>query len=237
MFSGTILVDVDGTVAGRNINVLLPLYNEYFHLELTEEQLQSIQTQREFERLEPVQAFRQRMGEERYIFLKQFVCYDPRHIAQARVLSGAVEGVQRLAGITECLGYCTARTSNNDKWSSSLRRVTYQWLQEHAFPCHDQVIYSDSPLGKLQIIAEELMTQKQPIVLIDDSYQSLVEDFSQLEEAQQAVLQQWLILGAFHSQEEEQAFPIRVLPLPGWEYIDHFIEWLDKSRRSEHVFA
>lgn len=221
----TILVDLDGTVARGNLDILLPLYNDYFKLSLSEERLHAIQSMEEFEQLAEVQDFRANMGEFRYNLLIQIADCAPRHLSQAHVIQGAREGVERLAELgANSLGYCTARKSDSEQWNRGMAEATYTWLNQQNFPSADQVLFCDGPGGKLQTIAAQLRKDHQSTLLIDDQYQALLAAIPSLAEEDQALLEQFLTLGAYHAQNlPERHSSMRILPLQQWDDIDQFI--------------
>lgn len=230
MIPETILIDIDGVVAQKNLAMLLPLYNEYFNLDLSSSDLQSLHSIDAFEELQEVQKFRERVGETRYNYLMQIVVYDPRHMQAAGVISQATEGVQHLAKrCCQELGYCTARFGMTEQWNIDLQQATRHWLRKLSFPNADQILFCRSPQGKLETIAAHLHEQPQSVLLIDDMYEMLLGILPSLPTLDQEILSRHLTIGAYRAEVEQGEWKhssVRVLPLPQWEKIQTFVEAL-----------
>ncbi|GCF10289.1 hypothetical protein [Dictyobacter arantiisoli] len=219
-----VLCDIDGPLAWGNQQSLFQTYDDYFKLNLSKEQLKTVNSIDEFEALPEMVAFKSRVGPVKYNFLKQVVVLDPQLLRSANVISDAVEGVNLLATHGQA-GYCTARRGMNERWTADVKKATRAWLQDKSFPHYKRVTFCEGPEGKLAFIASKLIASPQHIiVLIDDLYEKMICLFKTLADQEQEVLSQRFILGAYGSGPcATFDIPFKVIPLHSWKDADAFV--------------
>lgn len=212
----------------------MQLYTRYLHLDIDQERFEgedSVNSVRAFEQLPEVQAFKQSVGTTKYTYLLELLVYLPEHLEHASVTEGSYEGVMKLAQYQgDGLGYCTARIGNTASWDRDLQEATRLWLQHHQFPHAENTLFCAGPRAKLHAIAARLAIDPQPVLLIDDLYDRLVEHFSALEIKEQRLLSQYLVLGAYGATRASagQQAPIHLIPLHSWKDMDMFLIMLDE---------
>jgi hypothetical protein len=227
---GEIWIDIDGTLAYKNEALLVRLYAQYLQLAIAPETLLSVHDVSTFERLPEVVQFKASVGLVKYDYLLELLVYLPEHLEASALMDNAVPGMQTLstslAGVP--VGYCTARKGNTERWNREVQEATRQWLHIHQFPQADQTQFCADSRAKLQWIASKLAVapEPQPVLFIDDLYDTLVAHFCTLEPSEKDLLSQFLILGAFGAETCPQEAPFCLLPLPSWETIGQFIALL-----------
>ncbi len=236
-------IDIDNTIAGRNILHFSRYCNTLWNLGMSEEQLQkgkiSYQT---FFSAPELCTFRASLSDEQWQEQLRQAEQAPEVLARQRVLPFALEGVSKLAR-TSSLTYCTVRRGEQE----AVRQATEAWLSTHHFPAPSQVLFCRSLLTKLIHVYRHIQEKQEPVVLIDDLYSPLLEIFRQLAEAchprysaeqceqMVRVLREQMILVAFGAESQASPFPgnvhgLRVLPLSSWEHLDELLPTLHLRR-------
>jgi hypothetical protein len=234
------LIDVDGVLAKCNVPCLLSTYNRMLKLDIPGEQLEMLSL-KAFHRLPQVQAYQEKVGQERYTRQLAILEWHPEYVVQNLMIRDALAGVHYLAELADDLGYCTARVITfHDQWNADLARMTHLWLDKWHFPNHNQVMFCDGYIGKLVAIAGYLKEEPGArVVLIDDSADMLLHAYDQLSATDQQVLRRLTLVGFGYDEDEEAPVdhPLRALPLLNWHNVFHlekeFSHELDIRRREE----
>jgi hypothetical protein len=221
-------IDIDNTIAGRNIVHFSRYCNTLWHLGIPEERLQRgrISHQTFFSSPE-LCVFRATLSEEAWQTALQQAEQAPQVLARQRVLPSALEGVRKLAELAP-LTYCTVRREEEE-----VCRATVSWLASHHFPTPRRVVFCRSLLHKLVHIYRHIQDTHESIILIDDLFVPLLASFEQLAEGQHPryspdqcqqivhVLREKMILIAFQADTvPAQCHGLQVLPLPCWDDLD-----------------
>ncbi|GHO83002.1 hypothetical protein [Dictyobacter formicarum] len=217
-----VLVDIDGVLATGHVQRFVALCNDILQLAIPIPNIASIASLREFGALPQVSAHRTKVGSDRFRRQMELMRWHPLNIVGCRVIDGSVEGIQYLAQRSSSLQYCTARFIEFDAaWNTDVANSTKSWLKNNDFPNAELVMFCESPRAKLTTIAAMVRAQKQPVYLIDDSLDLLLDAFDTLSMRDRRVLKTYLTLIAFDHCEEEcnQSYPLRVVPLQSWQEI------------------
>ncbi|GCE29537.1 hypothetical protein KDA_50210 [Dictyobacter alpinus] len=75
-----ILFDIDGPLAMKNEEVLVRLYAQYLHLDISEQELEYVTSIQAFKRLTGVQAFKAAAGTVKYEYLLELLVFLPEHL-------------------------------------------------------------------------------------------------------------------------------------------------------------
>jgi len=221
-----ILLDVDGTIARNNRVLYLMLCNLVLKLGIDEERLSELSYE-EFYFLPEVAAYREREGEHRYMRNVRIIAHAPELQRRMEVIEGAVDGAWRLSR-QGTLGYCTARkTDRIEKLDEALARSTHDWLEANGFPNPQDVFFCTSFFEKLSFCAVHIEETGEDVILIDDSYEQLLNKIDQLEAGQRDLLRQHFTLLAFGAEEEPEQAPVRVVALPSWSQVELAIQHTD----------
>lgn len=230
-------IDIDGTIAGRNVQQFAYACNEAFHLDLTPRQVERIGYRKLMEH-PAMLAYQQQVGVDVFQRTIQKLDLTQEALLTRSVLPGSVEGIERLATLGE-IGYYTVR-------KDPVKSVTVQWLHEQGFSSSENVVCCRSIMQKLVLLGQQ---QHERLIFIDDRALQLQEAFFHLEAGEHphllparckqiaAILQTKLTLVAFGSlgiPEQQHGLPL--LALPSWEHIDAFIAALD-LRRAETIIV
>ncbi len=68
-------------------------------------------------------------------------------------------------------------------------------------------------------------------MLVDDSYEQLLDRIDQLEAGQRDLLRQHFMLLAFDAQEVPEHAPVRVVALPSWSQVEQATQHIGKVRK------
>jgi hypothetical protein len=232
-------IDLDNTIARRNMTYFAQTCNERWDLGLSGERLHKIGYQAFFA-LPEVQAVRSGISsEERWQEELQEIDQAPAVIERQRVMPSALAGVHTLAQVSSALSYCTVRKDREE-----IRQATTRWLTAQDFPWTERVLFCRSITNKLVRLASRLarMETPEPMILVDDLYLPLLQALHQLQGGEHltlppeqcrnmaCLLQEHLTLVAFHAETvPAECYGLRVLPLPSWREIDSLLVSLGLS--------
>lgn len=222
-----IALDIDGTLGRRNCQQYMKTCNETLKLAIAEERLQGISL-KSFYQFPEVQAYRERVGEAYYQKAIGWVAYHPDVLRVMHPLPGAIEGVSLLAPLGN-VAYYTARYSAQSKErSQAMAQATLEWLAAYEFINPTNAVFCDGLPGKLRQLAQAIVDEAEPVILIDDQYMRLLEHVADLGEEPARFLQSSLILVAYGAQTVPERTPVPVIALPSWEQgaVFHMLETL-----------
>lgn len=222
-------IDIDGTIAGRNMQAFALACSQQFGFQLESEQISYVSLMNH-----PMMIVQQASDQ----FEQAIACIEqaPAMLLAAPSMKGAVEGVQKLAHYGD-LGYYTVRKGYPPYSSEDVENATRSWLCERQFPASDQVTFCMSLANKLMQIYRKLRMVPERFVLIDDMAPTLLECYKQLQSghhpvlsAQQcqqvtALLQQHVILVAFGASNFAINSDLPVYHLQTWEGVDDLIQF------------
>ncbi|MEO9030225.1 MAG: hypothetical protein ABI413_15570 [Ktedonobacteraceae bacterium] len=220
-----IAIDIDGTITGeRNRNVFAQVCNETWQLGIEDERLMMLDYHRLFAQPELV-TYRQKVGEASFQYELGWINLDPRVLVSLDPAPGAAESIKRLE-VMGSVAYYTARyVAQLPEKSQAMAEATKQWLHEQGFPQAASVIFCESPKEKLALLAHQLTTEAQAIVMIDDRYPKLLEVIAAFDQARQAILRRFLTLVAFGAETPpEECHGVRVIPFASWRHIDTLMD-------------
>jgi uncharacterized HAD superfamily protein len=214
-----ILIDIDGTIAVRNIPHFVEACNTQLNLGMDQEQRP--RSYKAFLRRQEVQEYIQRVGEEKSTRELAWMDLDPAVLVNMYPLPGAIESINQLAQHQIEIAYYTARSCWFDQVKHQvIMDATRQWLREKGFPNADKTVFCRNVADKLQRIADVIAQDQQSIVLIDDQYHRLQEAFRKSDAQTQSLLRSYLMLVAFGAEsmiemQEEPSLPC--IGLPNWK--------------------
>jgi uncharacterized HAD superfamily protein len=216
-------IDIDGTIAARNVRKFIELCNERFALGLSADILQRRMPYRDFLQLPELIERKEDLAFKRELV---WLDLDPQLLVAMRPLPGAIDILTQLAQRAS-VTYYTARYST--VWlerNAPMQQATKEWLAKKQFPSSDAVVFCSSVPDKLTRLAA--VAQTQPVVLIDDQYQKLLSAFAQLDISTRQVLQENLHLVAFGATSlPEQCYGLQVDVLPCWNDLDCITERME----------
>lgn len=215
----TILVDLDGVIAKRNLPRLLATYNDVLKLAIPTEQLVQVKSLEAFHALPQARAHAEKVGSVRYSSQLELLRFHPYYIASCLPVDGALQGVRYLLRRCDVLGYCTARVINfHTQWNADVARSTWIWLKNSGFPNDNQLLFCDGPRAKLTTIIALIREQERHVLLIDDSLYPLLNAFDGLSGEDRCLLSENLVLAAFgyDYNECDVDSTLPVIPFPSW---------------------
>ncbi|WP_126600797.1 hypothetical protein [Dictyobacter aurantiacus] len=218
----TILVDLDGVLAKKNLPRLLAMYNDVLNLAIPAEQLARVMSLEAFHALPQARSHYETVGAARYQYQLELLRFHPYHIASCQLVDGALQSVHYLTRRCDALRYCTARVINfHPQWNADVARCTQIWLKNSGFPNADKIFFCDGPKVKLTTIAAMVREQSQRVLLIDDSLEKLLDAFDELPEDDQRLLREYLTLAAFGYNYDECDLEgtLPVIPFPNWSEV------------------
>ena len=224
-------IDIDNTIAGRNILHFARYCNKHWNLGIADEQLRKGKVSYEtFFQAPELAVFRSRLSNGEWEEVLQQAEQAPVVLARQRVLPSALQGVKTLAASAP-LSYCTVRRDQEE-----VRQATCAWLTSQQFPSPQQVIFCRSLLGKLLAVYHHILETHEAVVLVDDLYVPLLKGFQQLVEGHHPrysstqcgklveVLREMMTLIAFQATTvPEESNGLRVLALPSWDRLDEVL--------------
>ncbi len=222
-----IALDIDGTLGRRNCQQYMKTCNETLKLAIDEERLQGVSL-KNFYQFPEVQTYKERVGEAYYQKAIGWVAYHPDVLRVMHPFPGAIEGVSLLAPLGN-VAYYTARYSAQSKErSQAMAQATFEWLAACKFVNPTNAVFCDGLPGKLRQLAQAIVDEAGPVILIDDQYIRLLEHFADLDEEPARRLRSSLILVAYGAQTAPECTPIPVIALPSWEQgaVFHLLETL-----------
>ncbi len=218
-----ILIDLDGTTAKRNDACFVALANVLLRLGIDDQRL-NVLTYRTFLEQPEVLAYRERVGGQRFQSLLRLVDRNPIHIKNMLPRKQAIVGVNALARRAG-VSYCTARmVRGDDELNIEIAQATREWLTSHAFPRPTDVTFCTQGREKLYACAQRIEQTKQPVLLIDDLFASLLDEIKYMVPDAVALLKDGLILCGFGAKEIAPHAEIRIAVLPHWGAVDALID-------------
>ncbi len=219
-----IAVDIDGTIGYRNERRFIQVCNEDLKLNVAPERLATLNYE-DFLRQPELIAYQKKVGEKYFKLAVGWVDFHHQVLVSALPMSGAVEGVAKLAKLAPLTYYTARYTAESEERSQIMASATHQWLREQQFPHAEEVIFCNGLQDKLRRIATCMETEAQEIVLIDDQYERVLTFITQLDKLIQDTLLRQMILVAFKAKEvPRECYGLRVLPLSSWRHIDTLID-------------
>lgn len=224
-------IDIDGTIAGRNMGAFVAACNRQFGLGIApEEHL----TYKEL-LAHPVMQAHQHASAAHFAAELSRLEQAPPMLRVLPTLPGAAEGVQKLAQHGD-LAYYTVRKAFPPYSLKVVEQSTNTWLRDHAFPNPDRVVFCMSLMNKLLQVYQRLRARPETFVLIDDLAPELSQAWIQLQaghhphlrgQACQQVcelLRQHLVLVAFGASSPVAInSDFQVASLPSWEEVGELI--------------
>lgn len=239
-------IDIDGTIAGRNMRQFAKDCNEAFDLQIDAAILERIRY-RSFMAHPAMVAYQQRMGKAAFEAAIEHIEKAAEMLTVKPVLPGAVESVRKLADLGD-VGYYTVRKSAIPEQNEAIQQATKCWLNEQYFPNANNVHFCMSVMHKLVALAQYITTTQQRVILIDDLYTLLLQSYAQLERGEHPridmaqcqqiteTLRAHLTLVAFKADSlPAQRSRLQVTTLPSWEAIDDVIASLERSANTTIV--
>jgi uncharacterized HAD superfamily protein len=211
-------IDIDGTIAARSMRKFVQLCNERLALGLSTEVLQRRMFYRDFLELPEML---KRKGDPEFQRALAWIDLEPQLLIAMLPLPGAVEGVTQLAQCASVTYYTARHSTARPERNAPMEQATKQWLARKQFPCSDAVVFCASVPDKLMRLTS--VAQTQPVVLIDDQYEKLLNAYAQLQldKSTRQVLQENLHLVAFGATKQpEQCCGLQVDILPSWNDFD-----------------
>jgi hypothetical protein len=216
-------VDIDGTIAYRHVPSLLAACNEQFHLGIEPARLQQMSYQT-FLCQPELLAYRTRIGAYRFERALGWMDFEPQMLLAMRQHPGACEGVARLATLAPVVYYTARWSPDSVERSQAMAQATYQWLAAEHFPCADAVVFCEGIAGKLSKLAARLEEEGQPIILIDDGYERMIQAYAGLEAHQQRLLHQLTLVAFGASNVSAISDGLRVIAMRSWSQLAQMIE-------------
>lgn len=221
-----IAIDIDGTIAGKNMAAFAQACNKQFNIQMDQTNLATI-TYRAFMAHETVVAYRQRIGEEAFEDALYQIAQSPEMLAILPALPYAVAGVKQLTRLGQ-IAYYTVRKHEDEQQALIIQKATTRWLHAQGFPSPDNAVFCWSVCNKLIKLHHHTRETNEPVVLIDDWWQKAVEEFDHLANSQYKhvveLLRKRLVLIAYGtSLQPEIKSGLRVVPLPSWSHIDDIL--------------
>jgi hypothetical protein len=157
-------------------------------------------------------------------------------IAHIEALVGAHEGVARLSQLGH-LSYCT-QDETTDRFTRQRRRATItQWLCDHGFPHHEEVLFSVTPGHTLEVIYEAYTSQGISVWLIDDQIEGFLLEVARRSLRQPHILKSFrkylhlVAFGKYHAPALN--FGIPSFALSSWAELQQLLSQRFSSTASE----
>ncbi len=226
-----IAVDIDGTIAGRNMPRFAARCREHFDLEIEDGPISYLQLMQHPTML----AHRSAFANEQFNETIQRIEQAPDMLMSLPVMPGAVEGVQKLSSIGRISYYTVRKSQETPPDHTAIRDATKAWLALYRFPYPNEIVFCMSVMNKLIRLYNAIRTEAQSVLLIDDMAQSLIEAFHQLKAdahpgfspAESRVITDTLArhmhIVAFGTSSLEITSDLHVIPLPSWQSIDDLL--------------
>jgi 5'(3')-deoxyribonucleotidase len=225
-----VLIDFDGTLAARNTPAYIARFNSRLKLGIEQERLTDL-SYRAFLDLPEVCAFRNRHGEKKFDFVLKALALEPDYLRELLPIDDALTGVQALAQRFS-LSYCSARKINfTASLDQRIEQASVDWLYNNQFPYAEScnVYLCNSPFEKLLHCIEVAQKSAQHVVLVDDLYETLIQNALTLDAPLRAQLRTNCSLVAVWAQDLSWLSPDQcpfkqVLALPRWSRISSVID-------------
>ena len=217
-----VAVDIDGTIAGRNLQYFKKACNEQFGLGIESDRLYQLGYYAFMQSAEIV-LVQQHLGQEQFAMSIERIEQDPAMMSCAPVLPDAVECLCQLA-YHASISYYTVRKHNDSNTLSQIQRATKQWLTDCCFPNAESVYFCRSSLAKVTRLYENEQSNKDCFMLIDDRWNMIIQDFPHLYEngygAIADAIKDRLVLVAFGAANiPDITNGLQVVALPSWSHI------------------
>jgi uncharacterized HAD superfamily protein len=220
-------IDIDGTIAGRNMRQFARVCNESLSLGITLDQLPKKMLYTTFLRLPEVTAYQLRVGQQRFDRDIRWIDLDPQVLLAMVPLPGAVQGITQLVQYTTVSYYTVRYSSTQLHKNQAMASATQQWLTEKQFPQSCNIVFCTSIADKLNRLAGRIKAEAESIILIDDRYSRLLEELMRVDQCHVDLLRQHLQLVAFGAREvPERCHGFQVIPLPTWNDLSLYIDSL-----------
>jgi uncharacterized HAD superfamily protein len=222
-------IDIDGTIAGRNMQAFALACSERFGFHLASEPMTYASL------MNHPAMLAQRASDQ---FEQEIIRIEqaPAILRAALPLPGAIAGIKKLAQYAPIV-YYTVRKGYPPYSSEDVESATKEWLRESQFPASEQVTFCKSLVNKLMQVYRQLCISPERFVLIDDLAPELMTAFKLLQEGHHPVLtdkqcrhvvdilQQHLILVAFGTSNVAITNDLPVHCLQNWERVDELIQF------------
>ncbi len=218
-----IIIDIDGTLCFNNRDFFFQLCNTTFDLGIAADRLSGM-THADFLAQPEVVALRSRLGEDLLAHKLGWLNFHPQAILASLPISGAVEGVAKLAGLGP-VSYYTARFSSNKQRHATIVSSTHQWLADHQFVNPHRVTFCDGIQQKLLLLIQLAQDTSEYVMLIDDSYERLISHIAFIDKPA-AFLSMFTLVAARAKELPVQTHNVQVLVLPHWREIDTIIQYI-----------
>jgi uncharacterized HAD superfamily protein len=211
-----IACDVDGTICGRNFASFKLHANQKFSLGISQERLATYTTYTEFVTCPEMFLIKERIGEPEFSRKLGWLDFDTEALLSDIPYRGSIEGLRQLI-VYSPIRYYTARYAKSVKRREAMAQATYQWLAQHNYPSAQAVVFCLNIADKLLQMCEYIQEHREPIILIDDSYEKILRLASELSIEEQALLQEFFTLVCFRTHEIPEAQQMfRCLAMPSW---------------------
>jgi hypothetical protein len=229
-----IAIDIDGTLGYRNRQQYIKTCNDVLKLAIPEERLQDISLNT-FYQLPEVLAYKARVGEAYCTKAMGWIDYHPKVLRAMHLLPRAKDGVQMLATLGNVAYYTARYTPQSEERNKSMAQATFEWLAASAFLNPTDVLFCDGLLGKLQLLAQEITHNPEPVILVDDQYARLLAKMTDLHEETAQHLNRSLILVAYGARTVPKCTPVPVVAFPSWKEVSSIYDVLQKC--ASRIFA
>lgn len=137
-------------------------------------------------------------------------------------IPGARAALHSLANAGHTFGYFTVRHSDALAVQEQIRANTRLWLVEHQFPQASNVSFFAGMPAKLYEIGKQMSSESQPVVMIDDSWEKVLNAYERIQGVDPLVahsLVTRLVLLAFGTTQNHfpATTPLQVRALPNWK--------------------
>jgi hypothetical protein len=216
-------VDIDGTIAKGNWPRFKDECNQRFQLGILGERLDSM-GYRAFMESPEITKYKDRVGA--VIFEEEIerIENDPEMYRTLPTIPQAVESLNKLSQVGRVC-YYTVRKSDNPALMTEKRKATREWLQFSGFPNSERVFFCRSAAMKLVRLYENERDNKEPLILIDDSYRWIIRDAVILKENCpdfEALCDRFTLIAYGGETDEALAITngLTVVSLHSWEHSD-----------------
>lgn len=144
-------IDIDGTIAYRNMIRFATVCNDKLQLHIASDRLRCRYV--EFLQFPEVRVYVQRVGDEVAHNTIGWLDYDSQLLLAMHPYSDAVAGVEILASHGE-IAYATARHGYTDEMHQEIMHATTRWLEKKAFLPGSKTLFCTGIADKLSRIAE-----------------------------------------------------------------------------------
>lgn len=211
-------VDIDGTIAYRNISCFVQVASEQLQLGIAETVLQNISTIEMFYALPEVQAYKERVDPQVYEWSLTWIDFDREVLLAMYPIQGAQEALASLSRAGHTIEYYTARYSTDDQRNQVMQEATTAWLTTHSFVNPTSVTFCDGILDKLTKLLQNVAEKGEPVLLIDDQYARLLQKAAEIEPDLVNKSKDNLFLVAYRARTPlAPDAPLQTLVLPSWK--------------------